>query len=101
MTKETVEICYTRGDHATQPGGLILRRDESGEYVTHRFNRLPHTRTPREFYWGHYFSGPDAEEKARKDYAKRKSELQDPLVEEGELVAKGDVNLQPKFEDQS
>lgn len=99
MAKETVDIIFTKGDHATQPGGLILRRDpETGEWVTHRFNRTPHTRSPREFYWGHYFNGDDAEERARKDFAERKRNLQDPIISEAELIAKGDENLQPQFD---
>lgn len=49
-------ICYrlTRGDHMTQPGGVILRQKDDGEFVTHCFNRRPGTKEPTEFYWGHY-----------------------------------------------
>jgi hypothetical protein len=58
MTKyETLRIRYTRGDHATEPGGIILRkvtRGEDVEFVAHNFNRNRGSKEPREFYWGHY-----------------------------------------------
>ena len=98
MPKTTEDIVFTRGDHATQSGGLILRRD-GGEWITHRFNRLPHTRTPTEFYWGHYFHGDDAEKRARADFVARKNNLGEQIIEEAELIAKGDGNLQPFKED--
>lgn len=99
MPYKTLDIVWTKPDRGTQPGGLILRKDVGSDcYVTHRFNRLPHTRTPREFYWGHYFSGEDAEEKARADFQKRKLALTEPLVSEGEIIAKGDVSLQIDWE---
>jgi len=98
MAYETVDIVWTKPARGTQPGGLILRKNgETGEFITHRFNRAPHTRTPKEFYWGHYFSGPDAEKKARADFAERKTKLAEPLIDEAELIAKGDVSLQPDF----
>lgn len=47
---QTLKIMFTRGDYATQPGGLILRYDETRrQYSTHRFNRTAHTRDPKEF----------------------------------------------------
>lgn len=87
---EIVKIMFTKGDHATQPGGVILRKQDDGGFVTHRFNRIPHTRTPREFFWGHYFSGPDAEERAIIDYEARVRMVENFAISEGELIAKGD-----------
>lgn len=58
---ETLRIRYTRGDHATQPGGIILRVRTLGpadevEYITHTFNRAPGSREPTEYFWGRYFT---------------------------------------------
>lgn len=67
MSYTTLKIMFTRGDRATQPGGLILRRcDNTGKLVTHRFNRDLNSTQPREFYWGHYFdpSNPGYEARA-------------------------------------
>jgi hypothetical protein len=91
---KTLEIVYTKGDYATLPGGIILRYNEDkDEYVTHRFHRIPHTRGPHGFFWGHYFSGPDAEARARADFASRVSNCIDPIVDEGTIVAKGDAGF--------
>jgi len=90
MTKDILEIVYTKGGRGTQPGGVVLRKFESGEYVTHRFNRTAHDRLPREFYWGHYFHGENAEERALKDFQCRVRDLQDPTVEEHFIISHGD-----------
>lgn len=52
---EVLKIAFTRGDHATQPGGVILRKLR-GEYVAHHFNRDKGSFLPREFFWGGYYS---------------------------------------------
>lgn len=97
---KTIKIMFTRGDRATQPGGLILRYNEAREeYVTHCFNRVPHTREPTEYYWGHYFHGEDAEARALADYDERYLRHQRDEISEGELIAKGDAYLQPMLED--
>lgn len=89
---ETLRIAFTRGDAATQPGGVILRKKPDGELVTHRFNRLPHTRTPREFFWGHYYSpgNPGYEARAEQDFEERVAKLDSFLIEESVIIAKGD-----------
>lgn len=93
---KTHKLMFTKGDRLTQPGGLILRSDdEETSFVTHRFNRVPHTREPAEFFWGHYF---DSKEKAMKDYYERAAELAAFEISEAELIAKGDVDLQPEFD---
>ena len=92
---ETIKIMFTRPARATQPGGIILRKSRDGEYVTHRFNRIPHTREPTEFFWGHYFHGDDALERAMADYTSRVDLLMEDPIDEGELIAKGDETLQP------
>lgn len=90
-----IKLMFIRGDHATQPGGLILRQKDDGTYVSHRFNRVPHTRTPVEYFWGHYNSNEDA---ALKDYYERAAELAAFEISEAELITKGDVALQPEFD---
>lgn len=96
---QTLKIVFTRGDYATQPGGLILRYDEDRkQYVTHRFNRTPHTREPREFYWGHYFTerkDRDALAEANADFVKRWKDCEAYEITEAELIAKGDVGFSP------
>ena len=92
---ETIKIMFTRPARATQPGGIILRKSRDGGYVTHRFNRIPHTRQPSEFFWGHYFHGDDALEKATADYDIRVATVLENPIDEGELIAKGDETLQP------
>lgn len=87
---KTLDIMFTRGDAATQPGGIILRQKPDGEYVTHCFNRLAHTRDPKEFFWGHYFLDEAA---ARADFAKRVSDNRQPTITEGEIIAKGDAGF--------
>ena len=99
MAKQTVKLMFTKPDRGTQPGGLILRKDDDGSFVTHRFNRAPHSRTPTEFFWGHYHHGEDAEHKAHLDYNERAMALRSQEVEEVELIAKGDVGYQPFDED--
>lgn len=49
-----LKITYTRGDAATQPGGVILRQYENGEYVAHNFNRSHRSTKPTEYFWGRY-----------------------------------------------
>lgn len=51
----TIEIAYTRGDHSTVPGGVILRYLD-GNYVAHHFSREPGSTQPIAFFWGHYCS---------------------------------------------
>lgn len=96
---QTLEIVFTRGDYATQPGGLILRYDETRrQYVTHRFNRTAHTREPTEFYWGHYFTerpDKDARAEAYADYEKRRADCLQYEIAEAELIANGDVGFSP------
>lgn len=96
---KTLDIMFTRADRGTQPGGVILRQQSDGTYVTHRFNRIPHTRGAIEFFWGHYFTSDDAERLAREDFQERCDTLRrnypDIEISEAELIAKGDANLQP------
>lgn len=96
---QTLKIMFTRGDYATQPGGLILRYDETRrQYSTHRFNRTAHTRDPKEFFWGHYFledNGPDAKQKAEADFEERAAACRQYEITEGELIANGDVGFSP------
>lgn len=70
---ETLRVRYTRGDHATNPGGVVLRRFVDGSYATHLFNRQYGSREPEGFYWGHYF-GADREAEARADFDERVSD---------------------------
>lgn len=50
----TIQVAYTRGDRATQPGGIIIRQKDNGEFVVHNFNRAYGSLTPVEFFWGGY-----------------------------------------------
>lgn len=96
---QTLKVMFTRGDYATKPGGLILRYDESRkQYVTHRFSRIPHTREPVEFFWGHYFTerdGHDALAEANADFVKRWKDCEVFEIAEAEIIAKGDVGYSP------
>lgn len=87
---KTLDIMWTKGDASTQPGGIILRQKPDGEFVTHAFNRLPHTRDPKEFFWGHYIAD---EAEARADFAERCSRYRWCEISEAEIVAKGDVGF--------
>lgn len=91
---QTIKLMFTKGDHATQPGGLILRKTPEGSYVTHRFNRVAHTRTPTEYFWGHYH---DTEAAALKDYYERAAGIAAFEIHEADLIAHGDPDLQPSF----
>lgn len=98
MSYTTLKIMFTRGDHCIQPGGLILRRcDDTGKLVTHRFNRLAHTREPTEFFWGHYFSpnNPGYEQRAEADYNERYTSCKPYEITEAELIANGDPGFSP------
>lgn len=95
MAYETVQIIWHKPARATQPGGLIHRKDPvTGEHVTHRFIRPLHSRHPSSYYWGHYFNGPDAEKKARADFMDRRSRIAEEEVDEAVLIAKGDVGYE-------
>ena len=88
MSYITLKIMYTRGDRATQPGGLILRRcEDTGKLVTHRFNRDLNSTKPREFYWGHYFdpSNPGYEARAHADYQSRYETCQPFEIAEADI----------------
>lgn len=52
---QVLKIAFTKGDEATQPGGVILRKIRD-EFVAHHFNRKPGSLEPLEFFWGHYHS---------------------------------------------
>ena len=86
----TKELMFTRGDYATQPGGIILR-ERKGQWIVHRFNRKAHTRTPTEYFWGHYFNGEDAETRARADFARVCREAGPFKIAEGVIIAEGDA----------
>lgn len=49
-----LRITYTRGDRATQPGGVILRQYDNGEFVAHHFTRAPRSTKPTSYFWGRY-----------------------------------------------
>ena len=97
---KTLAIMFTKPDRGTQPGGLILRERSDGFLVTHRFNRVPHTRSPVDYFWGHYFNpdNPGYRERAQADFDERASRLREWEISEAELIAKGDVSLQPEFD---
>lgn len=89
MSYTTLKIMFTRGDYATQPGGLILRRcDDTGKLITHRFNRELNSTEPREFYWGHYFSpdNPGYEARAEADYQERCERCIDFEIPEADII---------------
>jgi hypothetical protein len=50
---QVLKIAYTRGDRATKPGGIILRKIGE-EFVAHHFSRNPGSLEPVEFFWGRY-----------------------------------------------
>lgn len=52
---KVLKIAWTRGDHSTLPGGVILR-ELNGEYVAHHFTRELGSLVPNSFFWGHYHS---------------------------------------------
>lgn len=55
---QTLAIRFTRPDHATVPGGIILRKrvrgDGSEEFIAHNFARDRGSREPTSFFWGRY-----------------------------------------------
>lgn len=55
LNGKVLKIVWTKGDHATQPGGVILR-ELRGEYIAHHFNRDRGSIIPKEFFWGSYHS---------------------------------------------
>lgn len=84
----------TRGDYCTQPGGVVLRQTDRGEYVVHTFNRAPGSAEPAEFYWGFYsFDYFEAEKayEAKVDRARR-------YDAGGSLIPKADEEKELKAE---
>lgn len=90
---KTLRIMFTRGDHATKPGGIVLRENDDG-YVTHMFAREPNTREPTEYFWGHYFSGQDAGRRAEADFVSRCATYKKFEISESYLREFGDDYLQ-------
>jgi len=82
---KTLAIAYTRGDHCTQPGGVILRQHDSGQYVAHHFNRAYGSTTPTEFFWGRYHEHLDD---ARKSYQDKLSRAEPFLIDDIEILTK-------------
>lgn len=56
MEGKVIKIAFTRGDHATLPGGIILRELREGEFAAHHFSRGKGKLTPDAFFWGTYGS---------------------------------------------
>lgn len=56
MTDLVHKIAFTRGDHATLPGGVILREIRPGEFAAHHFSRDKGQLRPNAFFWGTYGS---------------------------------------------
>ena len=76
MTDATLEIAFTRGDHSTLPGGVILRY-LNGQYVAHHFSRQPGSSKPDAFFWGNYC---DTLQKARQAYRSKLSRVMDEII---------------------
>lgn len=53
---EVLKVAFTKGDHATQPGGIVLRRMGPTEWVAHHFIRDKGSIVPKDFFWGRYCS---------------------------------------------
>lgn len=72
---DVVRIVYTRPDHATMAGGIIIRRfnDRYGpgehEYVCHFFNRERGSKTPTSYHNGVYCGNDD--KKANRVFSER------------------------------
>lgn len=78
-----LRITYTRGDRATQPGGVILRQYDNGEYVAHHFNRKPRSTKPTEYFWGRYCS---TEAKGIAAYESKLASVKHSIIPEADIA---------------
>lgn len=80
---KVLRITYTRGDHATQPGGVILRQYDNGEFVAHHFVRAPRSTKPTKYFWGRYCN---TEAKGIAAYESKLASVKHSIIAEADIA---------------
>lgn len=85
MLSDHRRTTYTKGDQATQPGGVCLRHLRGDKWAAYHFTRNPGEHSPKSYFWGRYGNF----ENALAAYNEKVKRVQGFVVTADDILTKG------------